>query len=154
MRLYKPYIERARRVARTMIRPMNIYRIVLYRTVDDDLRRHVGEEHVFVFVIGVYDGKVNCLKISELNPMMFFTWLKNLVRVRSSAAIDKSNRLDEIMVREADRSGMSIFNRYVKNSPIVYDNQRNPIYRTYVVTGIKYGMEITLKKSILKAFYG
>ena len=154
MKDYKKYIEKERRIARTMIRPMNVYRIINYRTVEGDYRRFVGEDYTLVFVLGIHEGKISCIKISELEPAAFFGWLRDLVNIRPGVSIDDIRRLEEILVRQVDRSGKRIFEQYVKESTLVYKHKKDPVYRTYTISGIKYAMEVDLKKSLLKAYYG
>lgn len=154
MKDYTKYIESERRIARTLIRPMNIYRISSYRDVGGDFRRLIGRDYTLIFVIGIHGGKLSCIKITELEPEEFFGWLRTIVNIRTDMSIDEMKRLEDILVKRNDVTGKRIFEEYVKNSTLVYKNKKEPAYRTYILSGISYVMEVTLKKSILKLYYG
>jgi hypothetical protein len=148
---YKPFIEKEDPISKILVRPKNIYKIVYYQYADGTAKTLSGPKTAYVFVIGIYDKKLICLKISEMRPDKFFLWLKTLFQKSlTNEKIDESKRLDEITIR-SDRNGNAIFSRYVKGKAIVTQG-KNP-YRTYNMDGIQQISEITISKDILKEYF-
>jgi len=147
---YKPFIEKEDPISKILLRPKNIYKIVYYQYADGVAQTLSGPKTAYVFVIGIYDKKLICLKISEMRPDKFFLWLKTLFQKSlTNEKIDESKRLDEITIR-SDRNGNAIFSRYVKGKAIVTQG-KNP-YRTYNMDGIRQISEITISKDTLKEY--
>jgi hypothetical protein len=148
---YKPFIEKEDPISKILVRPKNIYKIVYYQYADGTAKTLSGPKTAYVFVIGIYDKKLICLKISEMRPDKFFLWLKTLFQKSlTNERIDESKRLDEITIR-SDRNGNAIFSRYVKGKAIVTQG-KNP-YRTYNMDGIQQISEITISKDTLKEYF-
>jgi len=148
---YKPFIEKEDPISKILLRPKNIYKIVYYQYADGVAQTLSGPKTAYVFVIGIYDKKLICLKISEMRPDKFFLWLKTLFQKSlTNERIDESKRLDEITIR-SDRNGNAIFSRYVKGKAIVTQG-KNP-YRTYNMDGIRQISEITISKDTLKEYF-
>jgi len=147
---YKPFIEKEDPISKILLRPKNIYKIVYYQYADGVAQTLSGPKTAYVFVIGIYDKKLICLKISEMRPDKFFLWLKTLFQKSlTNEKIDESKRLDEITIR-SDRNGNAIFSRYVKGKAILTQG-KNP-YRTYNMDGIRQISEITISKDTLKEY--
>jgi hypothetical protein len=147
---YKPFIEKEDPISKILLRPKNIYKIVYYQYADGVAQTLSGPKTAYVFVIGIYDKKLICLKISEMRPDKFFLWLKTLFQKSlTNERIDESKRLDEITIR-SDRNGNAIFSRYVKGKAILTQG-KNP-YRTYNMDGIRQISEITITKDTLKEY--
>ena len=147
---YKPFIEKEDPISKVLLRPKNIYKIVYYRYADGTAKTLSGPKTAYVFVIGIYDKKLICLKISEMRPDKFFLWLKGIFQKSlTNEKIDESKRLDEITIR-SDRNGNAIFSRYVKGKAILTQG-KNP-YRTYNMDGIRQISEITISKDTLKEY--
>ena len=148
---YKPFIEKEDPISKILLRPKNIYKIVYYQYADGVAQTLSGPKTAYVFVIGIYDKKLICLKISEMRPDKFFLWLKTLFQKSlTNEKIDESKRLDEITIR-SDRNGNAIFSRYVKGKAILTQG-KNP-YRTYNMDGIRQISEITISKDTLKEYF-
>jgi hypothetical protein len=148
---YKPFIEKEDPISKILLRPKNIYKIVYYQYADGVAQTLSGPKTAYVFVIGIYDKKLICLKISEMRPDKFFLWLKTLFQKSlTNEKIDESKRLDEITIR-SDRNGNAIFSRYVKGKAILTQG-KNP-YRTYNIDGIRQISEITISKDTLKEYF-
>jgi hypothetical protein len=148
---YKPFIEKEDPISKILLRPKNIYKIVYYQYADGVAQTLSGPKTAYVFVIGIYDKKLICLKISEMRPDKFFLWLKTLFQKSlTNEKIDESKRLDEITIR-SDRNGNAIFSRYVKGKAILTQG-KNP-YRTYNMDGIRQISEITITKDTLKEYF-
>jgi hypothetical protein len=147
---YKPFIANEMRVGKQTIRPRNVYRISSYKYSKDGQKSLTGNKSSLIFVIGIYDKKLICLKISELKPEKFFQWLYTVVRKSEIPKIDEIQKLEELLV-ESDRGGKSLFTGYVEKSPIVY-KRKDPIYRTYNLDSIIYIQEVQFEKSYLKEY--
>jgi hypothetical protein len=148
---YKPFIEKEDPISKILLRPKNIYKIVYYQYADGVAQTLSGPKTAYVFVIGIYDKKLICLKISEMRPDKFFLWLKTLFQKSlTNEKIDESKRLDEITIR-SDRNGNAIFSRYVKGKAILTQG-KNP-YRTYNIDGIRQISEIIISKDTLKEYF-
>jgi len=77
---YDKYIEVERRVPRLKIEQTNIYRISTYRDRNDKVqRRSNGDNSSLIFVIGIHESRVNCLKLNEIPTDVFFKFLKRMV---------------------------------------------------------------------------
>ena len=148
---YKPFIEKEDPISKILLRPKNIYKIVYYQYVDGTAKTLSGPKTAYVFVIGIYDKKLICLKISEMRPDKFFLWLKTLFQKSlTNERIDESKRLDEITIR-SDRNGNSLFSVYIKGKSIITQG-KNP-YRTYNIDGIRQISEIIISKDTLKEYF-
>ena len=148
---YRQFIEKEDAISKVLVRPKNIYKIVYYQYADGTSKTLSGPKTAYVFVIGIYDKKLVCLKISEIRPDKFFLWLKGIFqKTLTNERIDETNRLDEITIR-SDRTGGTLFNRYVKGKPIVTQG-KNP-YRTYNMDGIRQISEVIINKDTLKEYF-
>lgn len=145
---YKPLIESESPLAKSLVRPRNIYKINSYKYKDGKTKSLAGVETSFVFVIGISPDKVvSCLKISLIKPDIFFKWLKTLIRAGlSEDELQKAESLEDIITIDA-KDGQKIFNQFVKRSRLYHQNP--PTYRTYLLKNIKNIEEITIKKDIL-----
>ena len=148
---YRPFIEKEDSISKILIRPKNIYKIVYYEYADGTAKTLSGPKTAYVFVIGIYDKKLVCLKISEMRPDKFFLWLKTIFQKSlTDERIDESKRLDEITIR-SDRNGSTLYNRYVSGKSILTQG-KNP-YRTYNIDGIRQISEVIIKKDTLKEYF-
>jgi hypothetical protein len=148
---YLEYIESEAGVAKSLIRPRNLYKIVSYEYNDGTTKSLSGPKTSYVFVLGIFEKKINCIKISEIRPDNFFKWFTTIFQKSlTEEKVMKAERLEDLIVR-GDRQGSRLFNNYVKGKPIY--NQTPCPYRTYNLDGIKQILEIKFKKEILKAYY-
>ena len=144
---YLKLVESQKIVPKTSLAPKNIYKITTYEYADGTKKSFSGTKTSLVFVIGIYDKKISCLKISEMPSSIFFNWLKTIsIKNLEEERIDELQTLDEIMIR-SDRPGNKIFNSYIKSNTI-YNRNPNP-YRTYIIKNIGSVSEIKLKKEVL-----
>lgn len=148
---YKNLIESEKKVSKSLIKPRNIYRILVYEYADGTTKSLAGGKATLVFVIGVFQKQIFCLKISEIRPDRFFKWLKKVFKKPlTDEEIDKAEHLMEVLVL-GDRGGSKIYSSYVKPSPIA-KGSINP-YRTYNLSGINVVQEVSIKKAVLKQYY-
>jgi hypothetical protein len=145
---YKPLIEQEQSLAKTMVRPRNIYKINNYTYKDGKTKSLAGVETSIVFVIGISPEKVvSCLKMTLIKPDIFFKWLKRLLKAGlSENEIENAKSLEDLIILD-NMNGEKIFNQFVKTSTLY--NQRLTPYRTYLLKNIKNIEEVTLKKQIL-----
>ena len=148
---YRNLIESEKKVSKALIKPRNIYRILVYEYADGTTKSLAGPKATLVFVIGVFQKQIFCLKISEIRPDKFFKWLKKVFKKPlTDEEIDKAEHLMEVLVL-GDRGGSKIYSYYVKPSTIA-KGSINP-YRTYNLSGINVVQEVSIKKAVLKQYY-
>ena len=148
---YRNLIESEKKVSKALIKPRNIYRILVYEYADGTTKSLAGPKATLVFVIGVFQKQIFCLKISEIKPDKFFIWLKSIFQKSlTNERIDESKKLEEITIR-SDRNGSTLFSRYISGRPILTQG-KNP-YRTYNMDGIRQISEVVIKKDTLKEYF-
>lgn len=148
---YKSLIESEKRASKSSLITRNVYRISSYEFTDGDQKSLTGQNSSLIFLIGIYDKKLICLKISEVRPDIFFKWLKTIqLKDLTAQKIDESKSLNELIILDSP-TGNKIFDGYVKGKSI-YNIKPSP-YRTYKLEGVKYIQEVNFKKDVLKSFY-
>jgi hypothetical protein len=146
---YKKYIESEVRASKSMLEPGNLYRISSYEYSDGESRSLAGVNSSIIFVFGIYEKKLNCLKLNEVKTEKFKTWLQTILKEGLKPEdVDSMKTLDEIIIT-TDRAGNRLFESKIKGKPI-YTNDPRP-YRTYTLDGLKYIQEIKLKKDFIKS---
>lgn len=149
---YKTTFDFGNRVTKQFVKqnPRNFYRISRYEYSDGDTKSLVGNESSLVFVIGVFENKVNCIKLNEVRPEVFIRWFPTILKPSLKVEdIDKANSLDEIVIFDS-LDGNVLFESKIKTHPI-YRQEPRP-YRTYNLDGLKYIQQIQLKKEVIKSF--
>ena len=68
-RQYVKLLRPEKRISQSQIRPRNIYRITTYKGGNPPTK--TAEEARYVFVIGIIDKKIHCIKINPINPLHF-----------------------------------------------------------------------------------
>ena len=132
---YKQFIESEQSVTKSKIKPHNVYRIDSYKYADGTTKTLVGNQTALIFVLEIKEGKVLCLKISEVEPKKFFTSLKLYFnRSLNEERFNNAKRLSEILIRSK------------------ITNKKIP-FRTYNLDGFKKIEEIYFNKEILKSYY-
>ena len=61
--LYKNIIARDTPTSKSRIRPRKVYKITGYEYADGDTKSFRGSNAVYVFALGIFKGKMYCLKI-------------------------------------------------------------------------------------------
>ena len=149
---YKPFILENKRVSRSDIVPLGVYQISTYKTVKKEWKLLKSSQTAYIFVTGIHEGSVNCLKLSLIEPDTFFKWFGGLV---NKGAIYETDKLDVPLYeigKRFDRSGMQLYEQHVKGH-LELKRIENP-YRTYKITGIQHVRELTFKRKILEVYYG
>lgn len=139
VQLLKPEI----RVSKSLIRPRNIYRLSVYKDGDPKSQKR------FVFVIGIHDDKVHCLKLNDIKPLDFTNFLFKIRDKR--IPVDNTKRLEEHLIK-LPKDGNRLFEGYVKTNPKLYSKQLNS-YRTYILDKISYVSEIRFENQVLNNIF-
>ena len=149
---YKPLMLENERTSRANIRPLGVYQISTYKTADDAWRRLKRSEKTLVFATGIFEGKLNCIKLSVIPPDKFFKWFGGLVRTghRMFDTDEQRIPLYEIGERVAT-SGKRLYEQHIKGN-LSLQIIENP-YRTYNISGIQHIREIVFKREVLEAYY-
>jgi hypothetical protein len=143
------YIDKEIRVSKSAVNPRNLYRISSYSYVDGETRSLAGSNSSLVFVFGIHDDKLNCLKLNNVSTNEFKNWLKTLLKPAiKETYIDSMKKLEDLLVG-SDMQGNGIFESKIKGKPIYNTNPRP--YRTYNMEGLKYIQEVKLKADFLKS---
>jgi len=147
--IYNKFIDKEVRISKSLITPGNLYRISSYDYADGENRSLAGANSSLVFVFGIHEKKLNCLKLNDVSTEVFKSWLKTLIKSTIRAEdIDSMKRLEELII-ESDIQGNRLFESKIKGKPIYNTNPRP--YRTYNMTGLKYIQEVKLKADFLKS---
>ena len=146
---YSKFIDKEVRISKSLINPGNLYRISSYEYADGESRSLAGANSSLIFVFGIHEKKVNCLKLNDVSADVFKTWLKTLIKpTTKNEDIDSMKKLEEIII-ESDAKGNKLFESKIKGKPIYNINPRP--YRTYNMEGLKYIQEVKLKADFLKS---
>lgn len=146
---YKPFIKKETKVSKGLVEPRNLYRITSYEYADGTTKSLVGEKSSLIFVTGIYDKKLSCIKINELKPEKFFEWVSKLKkRGIKEEELSESKMFSEYIIL-SDKGGQKLYEAYVKPSPLL-KSAGKPVYRTYNLSGINNIYQIQLKIDKLK----
>ncbi len=151
---YNQLISESGKIAKSLIKPKNIYKITSYKYIDGTTKTLTGTDTALVFVTGISTNRktITGIKITLIRPELFFNWLTRLFKKGLSEESFKDNlELSELLVK-TDNAGKAIFNSFLKGSTI-YKQNESP-YRTYTMTGIKSIESVFFKTEILKKAYG
>lgn len=147
-RLYLPFIESEYKIGKGAIKPRNIYKIQSYEYKDGTIKTLTGIKSAYVFVIGIYNKQLTCVKISEVSPNIFKLWFRDLFkRGLKEQQIDEAEELSE-MLHRGTRSGGSFFSSYIKSETIY--KGKTSTYRTYLLDNVKQIKIVNLKKDFIK----
>jgi hypothetical protein len=147
---YAKLFEFGKRVQKNYLKlnPRNFYRISRYAYADGDVKSLSGNNSSLVFVIGVHDEKVNCIKLNEVSVEIFTRWFPTLLKpVITEADVDGIEMTSDLII-ESDKSGNGLFESKIKGKSIYNVNPRP--YRTYNLDGLQYIQEIKLKSETIK----
>ena len=146
---YTPYIESGNRISRADIKPYGIYKISTYKYVEEGRQTLKGQEETLIFVTGIYLKKVSALKLSNIRPVKFLTWLK---KVMGTNVYTEGKRGIYELKTPFDIGGNRIYDSFIKlESDFV---AKGAAYRTYNLKGIQYATEVFLNEKTLKQYYG
>ena len=147
-RLYLPFIESEYKIGKGLVKPRNIYKIQSYEYADGTVKTMTGVKASYVFVIGIYNKQLTCVKFSEVTPTIFKLWFKDLFkRGLKEKEIDEAKELSELL-HKGNRTGGSFFSSYIKSETIY--KGKIPTYRTYLLDNINQIKAVNLKKDFIK----
>jgi len=146
-RQYKAFLRPERRVPRSQIRPRNIYRITTYRGGDPITKS--GEDARYVFVIGIIDEKVHCIKLNDIVPIDFTMFIRKLRDKRIPIGSDQAL---ELLLKRFSRDGNALFESFIKNNSKIY-SPRLKNYRTYILDKITNAYEIRFEEDFLRGLF-
>jgi hypothetical protein len=147
---YKDVFNFENRVSSQFVKmnPRNFYRISRYEYSDGDVKSLAGIDSSLIFVIGVFEEKVNCIKLNEVRPEIFMRWFSTILKPSiNEGDIDSSTTINDLIITDSI-SGNKLFESKIKTHPI-YKQEPRP-YRTYNLDGLKYIQQINLKKDLIK----
>lgn len=147
-RQYIQFLKPEKRIPRSLIRPRNIYRITTYRGGKPATRS--AEDARYVFVIGIIDNKVHCIKLNPIRPIDFTNLIGKLRDKRTPLSSDISL---EYMLKKFNRSGNNLFDSHIKNNTKLYNRGFNN-YRTYILDNIVNVYEIRFEQPVLERLFG
>jgi hypothetical protein len=147
---YTQLFEFGKRVQKNYLKlnPRNFYRISRYAYADGDVKSLSGNNSSLVFVIGVHDEKVNCIKLNEVSVEIFTRWFPTLLKPAITEADVNGIEMTSDLIIESDKSGNGLFESKIKGKSIYNVNPRP--YRTYNLDGLQYIQEIKLKSETIK----
>jgi hypothetical protein len=150
---YKLLISESKRVSRIDVVPYGVYKISTYKTAKDAWKVLRGQDETLIFVTGIYENKVNALKLSVIDSTVFFEWFKRFV---SNTSILENDIITNVplyaLASPMDVTGKRIYDGYIRDNALI-KRLDNP-YRVYNLHGIQYIQEVTFKKEVLKRYYG
>lgn len=148
---YRTFIDVGGRVSKGSIKPYGLYKLSTYKYVDEGRKTLRGSEETLIFVTGIYEKKVQALKLSNIPPVKFLRWFKN---VASSKYVDSGLKNTPLysFQKPMDIGGNRIYDTYIKNNRDFV--AKGAAFRTYKLEGIQYATEVFLKKNILEQYYG
>ena len=146
-RQYKQFLKPEKRVAKSLIKPRNIYRLTTYKGGDPVTKS--GENARYIFVIGIIDGKVHSLKLNNIRPVDFTNFISKLRDKRIPLGSDKMLYL---FLKKFTKDGKSLFETYVKNNKKIYSPSLKN-YRTYFLKNIQNVYEIRFEMDFLQELF-
>ena len=147
---YVKLFEFGKRVQKGYLKlnPRNFYRVSRYEYADGDVKSLTGNNSSLIFVLGVHDEKVNCIKLNEVGLEIFMRWFPTILKPTiKDEDVDSMEMISDLII-DGDRSGKTLFESKVKGKSIYNLNPRP--YRTYNLDGLQYIQEMKLKNETLK----
>ena len=147
---YVKLFEFGKRVQKGYLKlnPRNFYRVSRYEYADGDVKSLTGNNSSLIFVLGVHDEKVNCIKLNEVGLEIFKRWFPTLIKPTiKSEEVDSMEMISDLII-DGDITAYSLHVQVEKTNAIYKVNPRP--YRTYNLDGLQYIKEIKLKSETLK----
>lgn len=148
MKKYNPYIASRVRISRSAVEPHNIYAITRYEDRNENLKSKPRDNASLIFVMGIYEDKLNSIKLNDIEPKTFFSWLKKL-RKNRPMKLEQIVNLDDVL-KNFDNQGKAIFEGYVKGNKQIYNPKT---YRTYRMDGLRSISRVVLQPQVYQEFF-
>ena len=146
---YKPLIQSEENVSKSLVKPRNIYRISQYTYADGQKKTLSGNKSSIVFVLGIADQKLYCIKLTQIKPEKFFAFIKTLFTNKvTNESVDEVENFSELLVK-ASKGGNKYFSAF-KNHPLYKGNV--DAFRTYNIKGINQISLVNFKKEVIKDY--
>lgn len=136
------------RVGRAMILPRNVYRISTYMGSNPITK--TGEDSRWIFVIGKVGNEIHCIRLNDLKPIDFTSFL-NKVREKRTP-IKEDQQLDSLL-KKFSKEGKDLFESYIKPNKALYPGGKSH-YRIYKLEKIRYVWEIRFEPDFLRKIFG
>lgn len=146
-RQYKSFLKPERRIGKSLIRPRNIYRITTYKGGQPATRS--GDDARYIFVIGIVDKMIHCIKLNPVKPIDFTTLIARLRDKRIPIGADQSL---ELLLKKFSKDGNNLFTTYIKNNNKLYSRSLAN-YRTYKLDNITNIYEIRFEQDFLQELF-
>jgi len=104
---YNKLIENEEGISKTAVIPRNLYKIHSYTYADGERKNLTGTKVAIVFVFGKDTKTLYCVKLNDLTPRRFLTWLSTIT-VNTAIDIKKVQELDESIIK-SDKAGRKLF---------------------------------------------
>lgn len=147
---YMQFVEAEISVSKTLVRPRNVYSIKSYTDVNGKTHTYVGAKAAIVFVLGIADQKLWCLKLTDVRPTIFWKWMAPLLK-KNVIVDDKIKKLEDLLLVDT-RNGKKIFENFVKSKTIY--NIEPAAFRSYNLSGVNLIKELKFDLNFLKKQYG
>ena len=102
-----------------------------------------------MFVIGIVDKKVHCIKLNPIKPIDFTTLIAKLRDKRIPIGSDQSL---ELLLKKFSKDGASLFSSFIKNNNKLYSRSLSN-YRTYKIDNITNIYEIRFEQDFLQELF-
>lgn len=143
---YMKFVEAEIPVSKTLIRPRNVYSIKSYTNVNGETKSYTGANAAIVFVIGIAEQKIWCLKLTDVRPVIFWKWLKPMLK--KNIKVDNTiQKLEDLLLVDT-RNGKKVFENFVKGKQIY--NIEPSAFRSYNLKGVNLAKELKFDLNFLK----
>tara|TARA_B110000858_G_C17795571_1_gene472237 strand:+ start:926 stop:1450 length:525 start_codon:yes stop_codon:yes gene_type:complete len=146
-RQYKAFLRPEKRVPRSQIRPLNIYRITTYKGGEPATK--AGENARYIFVIGIVGNKVHAIKLNPIKPIDFTLFIGKLRDKRIPIGSDQAL---ELLLKKFSKDGSGLFESKIKNNSKIYSRSLSN-YRTYILSNIVNVYEIRFEEDFLRNLF-
>ena len=144
---YVQFLKPEKRIAKSLIKPRNIYRLTTYKGGDPVTKS--GSNARYIFVLGIVEGKVHAIKLNNIKPVDFTNFIAKL---RDKRVPLSSNQMLHLFLKRFAGDGRTLFESHVKTNKKVYSPQLKN-YRTYIEANIQNIYEIRFELDFLQELF-
>ena len=148
---YEPLVSSQYRIGRTNIKVYGIYKISAYRRKSDSREVPTGDNTSLICVSGIVGNKIHALKISLIDPDIFFEWSQPLLRSNIRLKTQDSPIALYELFKPLSGDGKWLYEYHIKNNKVL--QKWGNLYRVYNRSDIQYISEIIFKPDILSSKY-
>lgn len=140
---YKQLLRNSRTISKSNIKPRNMYKIQTYSGSDP------ASTERYVFVIGIVDDNLHCLKLNEIPSKSFISFLHNIIDKRID--ITENTILSDI-TKKYKSNGSDLFEKHIKNDSKIYSKQIQS-YRVYKIDKIRTITQVFFEQGLLEEMF-